>query len=266
VTTDGSIYVLDRVAHVNPAYHPTEPILEDHVVKLAPDGRELQRVSILAERLPAFRTGNVLLSPREIDAVVVLDLEAERVVWALTGSWRSQHQPSLLGDGHLLVFDNDGDAGRSRVIEFDPVTRSVTWVLSGKQHGFDSPTCGSSQRLPNGNTLVTESDGGRALEVTPQGRLVWEYETPHHAGDPPSCRGPGPRQLRSSNQRRNRTFLLWRRPDICTLGRQATSQLVSPICRRDPFRRKPPQSSTAARSSAGSRGPATKFYDRHHRA
>ncbi len=33
--------------------------------------------------------------------------------------------------------------------------------------------------------------------------------------------GPGTRQRRSRNQRRKRTFLLWRKPDICTLGRHA---------------------------------------------
>ena len=41
---------------------------------------------------------------------------------------------------------------------------------------------GTSQRLPNGNTLITESENGRAFEVVPGGDIVWEYNNPHRAG------------------------------------------------------------------------------------
>ena len=48
--------------------------------------------------------------------------------------------------------------------------------------GIEVHTSGA-QRLPNGNTLITESDGGRALEVTPDRRIVWEFFNPHRAGE-----------------------------------------------------------------------------------
>jgi hypothetical protein len=37
--------------------------------------------------------------------------------------------------------------------------------------------------LPNGNTLITESDRGRAFEITRSGRVVWEYYNPARAGE-----------------------------------------------------------------------------------
>jgi hypothetical protein len=37
--------------------------------------------------------------------------------------------------------------------------------------------------LPNGNTLITESDNGRAFEVTREGEIVWEFLSPHRAGE-----------------------------------------------------------------------------------
>ena len=43
--------------------------------------------------------------------------------------------------------------------------------------------CGAARRQPNGNTLVTESCNGRALEVTPEGDIAWAFQTPHRAGD-----------------------------------------------------------------------------------
>jgi hypothetical protein len=33
----------------------------------------------------------------------------------------------------------------------------------------------SMQRLPNGNTLITEGAPGRVIEVTSDGQIVWEY-------------------------------------------------------------------------------------------
>ena len=37
---------------------------------------------------------------------------------------------------------------------------------------------GSAQRLPNGNTLIAETDRGHAFEVTKDGEIVWEFYTP----------------------------------------------------------------------------------------
>ena len=69
--------------------------------------------------------------------------------------------------------------------------RSVLWPTIGnhdtyvgsEERPFYSETCGANQRLPNGNTLIVESDNGRAFEVTPDGTTVWEYVNPHRAGE-----------------------------------------------------------------------------------
>ena len=34
------------------------------------------------------------------------------------------------------------------------------------------------QRLPNGNTLITESDRGYVFEVTPEQETVWRFANP----------------------------------------------------------------------------------------
>jgi hypothetical protein len=44
---------------------------------------------------------------------------------------------------------------------------------------FYSPFISSAQRLPNGNTLITEGSGGRIIEVTADHRIVWEYISPY---------------------------------------------------------------------------------------
>ena len=40
-------------------------------------------------------------------------------------------------------------------------------------------------RLPNANTLITESEAGRAFEVTPEKKIVWEYFNPHRGDEDP---------------------------------------------------------------------------------
>ena len=47
-------------------------------------------------------------------------------------------------------------------------------------HRFFSELCGTCQRLPNGNTLITESTRGRAFEVTPDKEIVWEFVSPFY--------------------------------------------------------------------------------------
>ena len=103
--------------------------------------------------------------------------------WALSGQWLRQHQPTLLANGRILLLDNQGHRGMSKVIEIDPFTQEIAWSYQGDaDNPFSTRTGGSVQRLPNGNTLVTESDSGRAFEVTAQRRVVWIYHNGARAG------------------------------------------------------------------------------------
>ena len=44
--------------------------------------------------------------------------------------------------------------------------------------GFFGTNISGAQRLPNGNTLITEGPTGRVFEVTAQRKIVWEYINP----------------------------------------------------------------------------------------
>ena len=92
----------------------------------------------------------------------------------------------LPGEGNILVFNNG--LPYSVIMEFNPVTLEIVWEYSGIEvgyseshslaHSFFSATIGSVQRLPNGNTMICEGDGGRIFEVTPKHEIVWEYISP----------------------------------------------------------------------------------------
>ncbi|MGH7169115.1 MAG: arylsulfotransferase family protein [Gemmataceae bacterium] len=134
----------------------------------------------LAPKFPLFKEGQLLISVRHLDALVVLDPDCGKVVWAARGPWRAQHDPSFLDNGHLLLFDNLGSPRGSRVLEYDPRTQAFPWSYPGdKGTHFLSKIRGMSQRLPNGNTLVVNSDAGEVFEVAPDREVVWSCSCGH---------------------------------------------------------------------------------------
>jgi len=142
----------------------------------------------LSNESPAFAAGNLVVSLPDIQAVAVVDSETEEVVWALAGLWRSMSGPVLLENGNMLIFVDDvggheSDRTASEVRELDPFTQQTVWAYPGDAtRPLQSASGGACQRLGNGNTLISESDGGRAIEVTPAGDIVWEFLNPHKAG------------------------------------------------------------------------------------
>ena len=113
----------------------------------------------------------------------------------------------LPGEGNILIFDNGGWAGygipdrmsvdgtkvdirdHSRVLEINPTTLKLEWSFKGsdlkegmmsivENTTFYSQLISAAQRLPNGNTLITEGCFCRLFEVTPEKEIVWEYRAP----------------------------------------------------------------------------------------
>ena len=104
----------------------------------------------------------------------------------MLGPWRAQHSAHILENGRMLLFDNFARMrlGCSRVPEIDPFTQVIAWRY-GEAEGqrIFSQSNGEAQRLGNGDTLIVESNAGRAIEVTPAGETVWEYINPFRAGE-----------------------------------------------------------------------------------
>lgn len=137
-------------------------------------------IEILDRDVPGLgEAGDALISFRNLDRIVVIDLDGPRVAWSFgPEELDAQHHASLLPNGNVLVFDNGRSRGWSRVIEVD-AEGELTWAWSGvPPASLFSRLQGAAQRLPGGNVLVTESQAGRAYEVTPEGRIVWEFHNP----------------------------------------------------------------------------------------
>jgi len=153
-----------------------------------------------------FHPTNIIISSRHANFIAIISHATGAIVWRLgpdftadapehnLGQFVGQHHAHMIprhlpGEGNILVFDNGGRSGYggtdgfprytreySRVIEFNPVTLEITWQYTAEN--FFSHFISSAQRLPNGNTLITEGAKGRVFEVTHDKEIVWEFISP----------------------------------------------------------------------------------------
>ena len=192
----------------------------------------------------------MIVSSREASLVAIVARDGS-IVWQMGPDYSSspelrairqiigQHNAHFIpkglpGAGNFMVFDNGGASGygrptslalngagifarpTSRVLEIDPVTLKLVWSYTAP--AFFATNISGAQRLPNGNTMVTEGPDGRVFEVTREGTIVWEYVFPLFSGaeergrptpftGPTGCRTSG---SRSSGVRWRRRSLLRR--------------------------------------------------------
>lgn len=198
------------------------PLLVDFIVTLDKDGKELSKLSILdafmssefasllyykkdgakkytwnhfhtnsimalepemASAFPQFKSGQVLISLRNSGILAIVDLNMKKVVWAVSGHWKMQHDAKFLPTGNIGLFDNQGfyynGKDYSRALIIDPVTTKPVWYYTGQDaKPIYSEFHGRIQYLPNGNLLITSSLQRYIVEVTPDKNIAWEYRLP----------------------------------------------------------------------------------------
>ncbi len=134
-----------------------------------------------------LKKDHLIISFRNNSMLAVIDPANEKVTWAGYGPWRYQHDPRLLDDGSVILFDNEGHTGKhgaSRILRIDPQSAEILWQYAGTQDNyFYSAFHSSVDPLPNGNVLITETLAGRMFEVSEAGDIVWEYHTPLRQDD-----------------------------------------------------------------------------------
>ena len=137
----------------------------------------------MAAAFPMFAAGDLLLSLRFTNTLMVVDPKEWKAKWVMTGPFVGQHDPDFLPNGRILVYDNriansEPLFGNSRLLEIDPNTKSIVWKFEGNlQQQFYAESRGKQQVLPNGNILIADSHDGRLFEVAPTqgGKTVWEW-------------------------------------------------------------------------------------------
>jgi hypothetical protein len=209
---------VEEYAHLNP------PFVEETLIQVSPDGEILRRISILkalydsgyqgtfasnqkrhdlthmndveylsadiANKFPLFEAGDILVSLRTFNMVVVVDGRTEKVKWHFQHPLIHQHDPDFEPDGNIVIFDNhdnttnDGSLwGRTQLLRVDPVTKSYARIYpTNDSQEFYTQFGGKHQLLENGNRLISEPATGRVFEVTTDGETVWNWITEERDG------------------------------------------------------------------------------------
>jgi acetyl esterase/lipase len=100
--------------------------------------------------------------------IVAMEWPSGKVLW--TKPNERSHDVQSLPNGHVLFTLGS----KKYVAELDQNHQEV-WTYGGSE-GLEHPL--SAQRLANGNTLIGDAKLGRVIEVTPDKRIVWKYESP----------------------------------------------------------------------------------------
>lgn len=195
-------------------YEVQSMVLGDVLEEMAPDGSSVWQWNVFDWLTPgsidwthgnaldlASMPGRALYSAPALNTIFAIDRTTGEIAWRLgeggsfaadpsaSDPWfRFQHDPVVLPNGHLLVYDNGSPSARpvSRVLEYalDETTMQarIVWTYPPEGGGdvWFSQALGSVERLANGNTAITAgsidaADASRIFEVTPAGERVFQF-------------------------------------------------------------------------------------------
>ncbi|WP_415380784.1 aryl-sulfate sulfotransferase [Halosimplex sp. TS25] len=125
--------------------------------------------------------GRFMVSLRNQDQVVFLEqgtgllenqtLGAENDYDVLYEQHNPDYIPESRGGPAVLVADSEND----RIVEYQ--REDGGWEQTWEWSDGEADWPRDADRLPNGNTLIVDSNGGRVLEVNQSGDIVWQIES-----------------------------------------------------------------------------------------
>jgi len=165
-----------------------------YIANLMSDDREIVHLNKIGELsasiagdFPQFEAGDLVLSMRELNMVMVIDPRTEVIKWWKVGPWRRQHDPEFKAGGTIVVFNNNlykevvlanpiTILPVSNIMEIDPQSgeHRVLWGGTPEQQML-SVLRGKVELTADGGLLITEPDGGRIFQTNAAGDIVWQY-------------------------------------------------------------------------------------------
>ena len=196
------------------------------------------------ERLP---DGRFMLSLRNQDQVAFVDPRTGlQENWTLGADGNhsvlfEQHNPDYVpkarGGPAVVVADSENN----RIVEYR--RENGSWVRTWTWRDTELKWPRDADRLPNGHTLITDTNGGRVIEINERGEVVWEVnvEGPYEAerlntGDESAG---GPSAVRADLRSRTagttveaRTYPIWERvadDAVAAWSEAIPSRVLNPV-------------------------------------
>ncbi len=134
---------------------------------------------------PYWHAGDLLLSLRNMSAILLYRPSTGKVVWSHIGPWAMQHDVSVVDSHRISVFDNNWRVsypegavdGTNRVAVYDFATDATTFPMDKVMRALDINTRAQGRATPlaNGDFMIEETERGRVLRAAPDGTVRWLY-------------------------------------------------------------------------------------------
>ena len=159
---------------------------------------------------------HVLITDQANERVIEVDVATKQIVWqygttGVSGNGNNQlNNPNcaeLLSNGHVLICDENNNRA-FEVVRTPPLGGKIVWQYGSGNPNINEPVSGVAfaSRLPNGHTLITDSNHSRIVEIDQSKHVVWQYFTCTGSGCMLS-RGTGPLPTRAVRLRNGNTLI-----------------------------------------------------------
>ena len=155
-------------------------------------------------------TNEVCMSSRNLDEIYIIDYgknDGVKMRWGNPANYGKGAAPSRYSDdgdqelfgphgcvwtpeGTISIFDNGNNRPSGNYSRYVEITREGKIVREWKpsmmgvfDYNFYTSLQGGAQKLANGNLLLTGTQNGNIIEVTPDNRIVWEFINPMGTND-----------------------------------------------------------------------------------
>ena len=129
---------------------------------------------------------HVLITDQGNGRIIEVRLSDKAIVWECDGL-SNPNSAEHLTNGNVLIADENNN----RAIEVTHVDGQVCSIVTGQIFtGTVNPPVpfngvAFASRLPNGNTLITDSNNSRIVETDVSGTVFWQYFTNNRPGSNP---------------------------------------------------------------------------------
>ncbi len=166
----------------------TDMVWDNEIVHL---NKVAELRSDIADDFPGFKAGDLALSLRNYNMILVVDPDTRKIKWWQIGPWLRQHDPEFKPGGTIAIFNNNitrtafGDSADissldiprvSNVMEVDPASGEHKIIYGGRDdQELLTVIRGQIELTPRNGLLITEFESGRAFETDAAGKVIWEY-------------------------------------------------------------------------------------------
>jgi hypothetical protein len=133
----------------------------------------------LADVYPMFKTGDLLVSLRNLNVVMVVDPETLKVKWFDQGHLQRQHDPDWSPHGWISVYDNRPFEKNSQITLLTPGQMGERIAVDGADINWHEPSRGNHQEINwDGRTtfLIVDDRDGRLIHVDEDGNRIFEFQ------------------------------------------------------------------------------------------